>query len=156
VTALAHLFSGHLLLGWLAIGAAFLIVELMSGSGWLLWPAVSAAAVGLVTLLLPMSLPAQAALFAALTIVTTYAGRRWLAGRSRPPGSDVNDARSRLVGHAGRASLAFHDGEGRVFVDGKEWAAEAEPDAAIAMGSRVEVLDIVGGAKLKVRAAPEG
>lgn len=150
---LLHLFASHLLLGWLAIGAAFLIVELMTGSGWLLWPAASAAVVAMSTLATPLSWAGQAAAFAALTAVSTYAGRRWIVGRVRPAAGDVNDLTERLIGHAGRAVQAFRDGEGRVFVDGKEWSAEADAQTPIASDARVEVLAVVGGAKLKVRPA---
>jgi membrane protein implicated in regulation of membrane protease activity len=43
--------SGPPVLGWIAIGGVFLIGELMTGSGWLLWPAGSAGAVGVATLI---------------------------------------------------------------------------------------------------------
>jgi hypothetical protein len=151
---IVHLFGSHLLLGWLAIGAALLVVELLSGSGWLLWPAGAAAIVGLLTLVAPMTLAGQAGLFALLAVVSTYLGRRYLVGRARPA-ADVNDLQVRLIGHAGRAVDAFRDGEGRVFVDGKEWSAEADPAAAIASGARVEVVAMITGARLRVRTTPE-
>lgn len=155
MAALAHLLSDHVLLAWLALGAVFLVAELMTGSGWLLWPAGSAALVGLTTLVASMSWPVQTGAFAMLTIASTYAGRRWIAGRERSPAIEVNDMRLRLIGQVGRASQTFNDGEGRVFIDGKEWSAEAEPSCAIASGARVEVADIIGGARLRVRSAPE-
>jgi hypothetical protein len=40
-----------------------------------------------------------------------------------------------------------------VFVDGKEWSAELEGDAPLSSGGRIEVIALVGGARLKVRAA---
>jgi membrane protein implicated in regulation of membrane protease activity len=149
---LAHLFASHLLLGWLAIGAVFLIVELLTGSGWLLWPAGSAAVVGLATLGLTMTWAGQGALFAVLTVISTYVGRRYLLGRARP-GGDVNDTQARLIGHAGRAVDAFVGGQGRVFVDGKEWSAEADGGAAIQAGSPVQVVALVTGARLRVKPA---
>jgi hypothetical protein len=45
---------------------------------------------------------------------------------------------------------AFASGQGRVFVEGKEWAAEAEGDSPAA-GDRVEVTGIQDGASLRVR-----
>ena len=35
----------HPFWGWLALGAVLLVTELMTGSGWLLWPAAAAAVV---------------------------------------------------------------------------------------------------------------
>ena len=74
------------------------------------------------------------------------------AGRIRR-GHDPNDPLTRLIGHQGEAASAFEGGRGRVFVDGKEWAAELVGDGPIAPGGRVEVVALVGGARLKVRAA---
>ena len=47
---------------------------------------------------------------------------------------------------------AFKAGLGRVFVDGKEWAAELDGGGDLAPKSKVHVLEILGGARLKVRA----
>lgn len=152
MTALVDLFSAHALLGWLAVGAVFLCVELVTGSGWLLWPAGSAAAVGLITLAGRLDSTAQAAIFALLTIAGTYLGRRFI-NRPSQSSHDPNDPHARLIGRAGQAATAFDGGLGRVFVDGKEWAAELDGADSVAIGARVEVIALVGGARLKVRAA---
>jgi hypothetical protein len=146
------LIAHHLLVAWLATAAVLLVAELMTGSGWLLWPAGSAAATGLATVLVSTSLAGQAAIFAVLTIVTTYAGRRWI-GRPARGGHDPNDPMTRLIGRQGEAASAFQGGRGRVFVDGKEWAAELDGDGPLSPGGRVEVVDLIGGARLKVRPA---
>ena len=39
MSGLLEIFANHALVGWLAIGAVLLILELVTGSGWLLWPA---------------------------------------------------------------------------------------------------------------------
>ena len=152
MTAALDLFAAHALLGWLAVGAVFLIVELLTGSGWLLWPAGSAALTAAAALAPRIGLEGQAALFAGLTIVTTLVGRRFV--NRAPRGSrDVNDAGIRVIGLSGVAATPFEDGRGRVFVDGKEWSAELDGDGAVAPGGRVRVIALVGGARLKVRAA---
>lgn len=141
----------HPMWAWLAIGAVFLIVEVLTGSGWLLWPAASAGVVGLLTFTVALSTATQVVLFAALTIVTTYVGRRYLRN-IHVPGHDVNDPHARLVGHHGKAVETFQAGAGRVFVDGKEWSAESETQAPLAKGGKVEVVAVLGGARLRVRA----
>ena len=141
----------HPILVWLTLGAVLLAMELHSGSGWLLWPAGSAAATGLFTLLFPaMSGLTQVALFAALTIMSTYVGRRYLR-QPLPAGQDINDPHARLVGHHGKAIGDFQAGRGRVFVDGKEWSAESETGASVAKGDQVEVTAVLGGARVRVR-----
>jgi membrane protein implicated in regulation of membrane protease activity len=142
----------HALLGWLAFGAVLLIVELSTGSGWLLWPAGSAAVAGLVALAPGVGLTAQVVAFAVLTIASTYVGRR-VIDRGERRDHDPNDPYARLIGRTGQAATTFEGGVGRVFVDGKEWAAELEDNDAVAQGARVKVVALVGGARLKVRAA---
>ena len=149
---LVEIFTDHALLAWMAIAAVLLTIELLTGSGWLLWPAGSAAVVGAINAGPDQSVAAQAATFAALTAASTYVGRRWLS-RSFHRGHDPNDPLTRLIGHQGEAASAFQGGRGRVFVDGKEWAAELDGDGPLAPGGRVVVVALVGGARLKVRPA---
>jgi hypothetical protein len=146
------LFFAHPFWLWFALGGAFLIGELMTGSGWLLWPAGAAAATGVATIIAPIGPPLQIVIFVAIAIVATYLGRRFLppAGRGK---SDINDPAPRLVGQEGETSAAFKAGLGRVFVDGKEWAAELEGGGELAAKAKVVVTEILGGARLRVKAA---
>ena len=136
---------------WIAAGGALLAIEVMTGSGWLLWPAASAAVVALLVRFMGLSLEAAVLIFAVLTIVTTLLARFFLP-KTWParPGHDINDNVARLVGHQGRAVGKFRDRSGRVFVDGKEWAAELDEGEALDAGARVEVTG-VAGAGLRVR-----
>ncbi|HKX65378.1 MAG TPA: NfeD family protein [Rhizomicrobium sp.] len=134
---------------WLAIGAVLLAVEVATGSGWLLWPAASAAVMGVLGLVFPFEMNMQLVIFAILTIVTTLAGRR-LFPQAVLTGGDINDTSSRMTGLDGVAAGDFQGRQGRVFVDGKEWAAELEGDGALASGMRVIVVR-VKGARLTVK-----
>ncbi len=145
--------ADHALPSWLALGAVLLGVELATGSGWLLWPAGSAAAVALITLVAPLGPAGQAAVFGAATVFSTYVGRRFVNRAAAHP-HDLNDSQARLIGAEGRAATVFEGGAGRVFVDGKEWAAELEEAGeSPAVGGRVRVVALLGGARLKVRGA---
>jgi membrane protein implicated in regulation of membrane protease activity len=135
---------------WIAAGGLLLAAEVGTGSGWLLWPAGSAVVTALLALIMPLDLPVQAVIFAILTILTTLAGRHFFP--QRPLTADVNDTRTRLAGATGTAAGEFRDGRGRVFVDGKEWAAELQGAGSLAAGARVLVVD-VDGARLTVRPA---
>jgi len=146
------LLLAHPAWGWVAVGAVFLTVELVTGSGWLLWPAAAAGLTALASLIVPMSPPWAIILFAALTIVTTYVGRRYMP-KSLGAGVDVNDPHARIIGHHGKVATAFVAGIGRAFVDGKEWAAEVEGGGDLAVGDKVEVLAVLDGARLKVKAS---
>ncbi|HEY2658308.1 MAG TPA: NfeD family protein [Caulobacteraceae bacterium] len=142
----------HPFWAWLTTGALLLVFELMSGSGYLLWPAASAGVVALLCMVLPLGWPAQVLIFVGLTIATTYVGRRYLRPAASMPGPDVNDKVARLIGRTGEVAHPFSQGRGRVFVDGSEWAADADGDEALIKGARVEVVEVLGGGRLKVRA----
>jgi len=149
-----HIYLTHPFWVWLAIGAVFLVFEVPTASGYLLWPAASAAAVGILTLWLAITPPYQLIVFAVLTIVTTIVGRRLMPRRPANEGPDISNRASRLAGRFGKAVAPFAAGQGRVFVDGAEWLAEIEPGAAPPEpGARIEVVAVHGGGRLVVRAA---
>ena len=136
---------------WAAIGALLLAIEVTTGSGWMLWPAASAAAVAVASLVLgELVWIGQIGLFAVLTIATTLLAQwLWPAGPAGD-GPDINDNVARLVGHHGRAVTDFQGRDGRVFVDGKEWAADLGEDVVLRAGENVEVTGL-SGARLRVR-----
>jgi inner membrane protein len=144
-------FFAHPFWAWIAIGGVFLIGELISGSGWLLWPAGGAAVVAVTSQFVDLGWPMEIVLFVVAAVLFTYLGRRFL-----PPAPkdelDVNDTARRLVGREGEVVAAFKAGLGRVFVDGKEWAAELDSGGDLDAKSKVKVLEILGGARLKVTA----
>jgi inner membrane protein len=140
---LLQVFVTHPFWAWLALGVALLVAEAMSGSGWLLWPAVAAGitAVVFMTGVLP-GVAGQIGLFAGLTLVMTLAARPWV-GMGRPK-SDLNDRTRRVLGQSGEARGDFKGGHGRVFVDGAEWPAELEGGGELPAGARVTVVKCEG------------
>lgn len=151
MTWLADLYIAHPFWIWAAIAAVILAGEVATGTGWLLWPAACAAAVALLTLVLKGNFTVELAAFAMLTIASTLLARRYLPKNASGDGPDINDNVGRLVGHVGTAVSAFEHGRGRVFIDGKEWAAVADGDPPAA-DQTVEVLS-ADGATLRVKAA---
>ena len=147
-----ELYLSHPFWVWIAFAAAILAIEVATGSGWLLWPAAAAAVVAVLAEFTPISAPLALVVFALLTIVSTLLARRYLPRSVTHHGHDINDQVNRLVGHHGVAVAAFAGRAGRVFIDGKEWAAELDEGDALEAGSRVEVV-AVAGAHLRVRGA---
>ncbi len=140
----------HPMWSWLTVAAVLLAAEVATGTGWLLWPSASAAVTAIVAFATHrLGLPGEAALFAGLTIVSTLAAKKLLPKKALQQGPDINDRAGELVGKIGKAVGAFAGGQGRVMVDGAEWAAEVQGDLPHA-GDKVEILR-VHGAKLSVR-----
>jgi hypothetical protein len=147
------LYLAHPFWMWIALGAALLAVEVATGSGWLLWPAAAAGIVALLAAYAGLDLSQAALVFALLTISLALLARRYLPkSLLHHPAHDINDNVGRLIGHYGRAVSAFQGRRGRVFIDGKEWAAELDEGEGLEAGSRVEVTG-VAGAHLRVRGA---
>lgn len=134
---------------WLALAALILAVEAGVGSEWLLWPAVAAGVVAVLTAIgLPLGLVGELIVFAILTLIGTVFARKFVQ-RINPSEIDINDRDSRLVGQRAQVVQAFVDGRGRVFVSGAEWAADIEGAAPLA-GDSV-IVESAGGPRLKVR-----
>lgn len=137
---------------WLALGALLLAVEAAASTEWLLWPAVAAGVVALVAALgVPLGLPGEVGLFAALTVASTLLSRRLIQRVNPPDHLDINDREIRLVGQRAQVVSTFIDGRGRVFVSGAEWAAITD-GADPVIGDSV-IVESASGPSLKVRIA---
>ena len=129
--SLADLYVAQPFWIWLAIGVLLLAVEAMFSTEWLLWPAVSAGVVAVMTAAgVRLGLPGEVAVFAVLTVIATVLSRR-LISKANPDGPDINDRDSRLVGQRARVVETFVSGRGRVFISGAEWPAEIVGEAPL-------------------------
>lgn len=136
---------------WLVIGVVLLGIEAAASTEWLLWPAVSAGVVALISAVFPtLGLGIEAGVFATLTVIATLASRALIKRVNPAEEPDINDRDLRLIGERARVVEAFVDGRGRVFVSGAEWPAEIEGAAPLA-GESV-VVESVSGPRLRVRA----
>lgn len=135
---------------WLAVGVLLLAIEASLSTEWLLWPAVAAGVVAVLTALgLRMGLAVEVGLFAGLTVLATALSRRLIKRVNPEDHPDINDRDLRLVGQRARVVQAFVEGRGRVFVSGAEWVALIDGDAP-PVGDSV-VVDRLEGPSLKVR-----
>lgn len=134
---------------WLAVGVMLLAIEASLSTEWLLWPAVAAGVVAVLTALgLRMGLAVEVGLFAALTVLATALSRRLIQRVNPEDHPDINDRDLRLVGKRARVVQPFVEGRGRVFVSGAEWAAEIN-GAGPPVGDSV-IIDRLDGPSLKV------
>jgi len=144
MTWLADLYFTHPFWIWLAVGGVFLAVEIATGTGWLLWSAACAVVVALLSLVLPVGPMVHLLIWAVLSIATTLTARRYLPRNISGDGPDINDNLARLIGHQGDVVEAFRNGQGRVFVDGKEWAAVSTDGDAPKLDDKVQVISAAG------------
>lgn len=148
--AILNLYASQPFWIWLAVGVMLLAIEAALSTEWLLWPAVAAGVVAVLTAVgLRIGFPAEVGVFAALTVLATLLSRRLIQKVNPSDQVDVNDPEARLVGLRARVVQPFVGGRGRVFVSGAEWAAELEGEAPL-VGESV-IVDRLNGPSLRVR-----
>ena len=123
---------------WLAVGTLLLILEVFGAGGYLLWIGMAAAAVGVLTFLLPgMSWEVQFLLFGLFSIATAlYWWRRQRSAVRQSDEPNLNLRGQELIGRTFVVHEAIVDGRGKIKVADGVWMARG-PDAA--PGSRVRV-----------------
>lgn len=137
--------------GWLGLGLILLVLELATGTTYLLWFAVAAGATGLVMVAVDVAWQVQLAMFAIFTLIFAGGGRRFLRpGWMKTDRPGLNEGEARVVGRTAFAVADFTSGMGRARLDDSVWGARAVSDDPILGG---EPLEIVGldGATLQVR-----
>jgi inner membrane protein len=137
-------------LHWLILGLVLLIIEMTTGTTYLLWPSVAAFITALASLIFPTNWIVEVALFAALIIALTYFGqpmvKRW---RNEHAAEGLNERNVTMVGKRGVVA-SFANGVGSVKIADTMWRAVS--DDALEAGQEVEVAS-VDGVTLKVKRA---
>ncbi len=129
---------------WLILAFGLLVVEVLSGTSYLLWPAAAAFIVGLVSLILPIGPEMQFLLFAIITVALLFVGHKYV--RPRVQGgepSDLNDRARSMVGMRVKAVADFDTGRGRVIVGDTQWRASMEEGNAKG-GDELKVMSVKG------------
>ncbi|MBN8499617.1 MAG: NfeD family protein [Sphingomonadales bacterium] len=122
---------------WLGLGLLLAIGEMTIPGVFLIWMAAAALVTGFAAWMTPIGLPWQVLMFAVLSLVLAFAGKRWL--RQHPleaADPKMNDRGARSIGQVVVVSQVIAAGEGRVRMGDSEWLARG-PDAE--PGTRMRV-----------------
>jgi len=149
---IVELFAEITIWHWWTLAAVLLVLELATGTTYLLWPAASASVVGLlVAAPVPFGWELQLFTFAVITTALTMIGakfvrQRWMAS-DKP---NLNRRADQLLGQKVVAASAFVAGIGTVKVGDTVWRAQIADGAAAG-----DVLEVTGmdGVTLAVRKA---
>ena len=132
---------------WLSLGFVLGAVEMIAPGFFLMWLGLAAIIVGIIAWLIPgMSIAMQVAFFAILSVLTVYAGKKFL--KDNPIESDdpkLNNRGARLMGEIVTVIEAITDGHGRVKVGDSDWNARGA-DAVV--GAKVRVIGADGAVLL--------
>jgi hypothetical protein len=136
---------------WFVVAGALLILELMAPGIFFIWLAIPAAVVGLLDMMLNMGWQVELVVFSALSVVSVYAGRRFLSERkvfdSTQP--NLNRRMYEYIGSTYVLGEAIREGRGHLSINSTLWEVEG-PD--LPPGTRVRVTG-VNGLRLRVEAA---
>jgi membrane protein implicated in regulation of membrane protease activity len=122
---------------WLALGLVLAVAEMAIPGVFLIWMAGAALVTGLVAWIVPIGVPLQIVMFAVLSILAVFMGRRYIASHpvvSADP--KMNDRGARVVGETVVVTQAIEGGSGRVKLGDSEWLAKGA-DAPV--GTRLRV-----------------
>ncbi|MBC6402037.1 MAG: NfeD family protein [Hyphomonadaceae bacterium] len=129
---------------WVILGVVLLILEVITGTTYILWPAFSALFVGIVVFFLPLSLQMQFLLFFILSTSLMWIGHKYIRPRMKGgEPSDLNDRARSMVGRRVRAVADFDAGQGRVRVGDTQWRA-AMRDGDAKAGDELRVVSVDG------------
>lgn len=135
MTEVMQLFGLHW--GWMALGVALAIAEIVAPGYFLIWLAAAALLTGLVAAAVPIGLEAEIMLFVVLCALALAAARRWVQ-RHPVQSADpmLNDRGGQIVGQSVVVTHVIEGGSGRVRHGDTEWLARG-PDAQ--PGTRMRV-----------------
>lgn len=123
---------------WFVAAGVLLLLELMSPGVFFIWLAAAAAVTGLADYALNLPWQAELLLFAVLSAVAVYGGRRFYKGPGMEP-EDNPFLNRRQMGYIGRTFTLkepISDGRGKLAIEDTVWEIEG-PD--LPAGTRIRV-----------------
>ena len=129
---------------WLVLGFLLLILEVLTGTSYILWPAAAALVVGVVVFILPLSWTMQLLLFAILASLFLVLGHKYVRPKMKGgEPSDLNDRARSMVGMRVKAVSDFETGLGRVHVGDTQWRAKIA-NGDVKAGDELRVISVKG------------
>ncbi len=141
---------------WWVFAVALLVIELSTGSTYFLWPAIAAAATGVISIsplgaFWQSQLLAFAVLTVALSVVAPRYVKPWLH-KTQEDHQLLNERGAQKIGRRAAVDQPFANGVGQVRLGDTLWLAESESGENFEAGVNV-VVTRVEGTKLFIIAA---
>lgn len=139
---------------WWTLGAALLLIEVVTPTFYTLWSGLAAILVGALLWFVPgMGWEVSLVLFGVLSVAATAVWHRMAHGPARVEQAvSLNERAKNLIGRQVFAAEAFHGGRGPVLLDDTRWQAVADSASDVAAGAAL-VITGSDGATLRVRPA---
>ena len=129
---------------WMILGVLLLVLEVVTGTTYILWPAVAALIVGIIAFVLPLAWEMQFLLFFILSGILLVVGHKFVRPKMKGgEPSDLNDRARSMVGMRVKAVADFDTGLGRVQVGDTQWRASIQ-DGNPSAGAELRVISVKG------------
>ncbi|MBT8472183.1 MAG: NfeD family protein [Marinicaulis sp.] len=140
---------------WLVAATILLVIEIVTGSTYFLWPAIAAAVTSVAALFGFVPWQAELFLFAtstiALSVIAPPYVKPWLH-RTQADHPNLNQRGAQKIGRRATVDVTFTNGVGKVRLGDTLWLAESENGEDFEEGEKVVVAK-AEGTKLIVKAA---
>jgi len=130
---------------WIVLGVVLVIAEIVTGTTYILWPAIAALLVGFLAFFIPLfGWEMQFLLFFLISGVLLLVGHKFVRPQMKGGEvSDLNDRATAMVGLRVRAVDDFELGQGRVEVGDTQWRARVR-DGNPKAGDELQVKSVDG------------
>lgn len=109
---------------WVVLGVALIIAEIVTGTTYILWPAIAALIVGFLSFAGFFTWEMQFLLFFLISLVLLFVGHKFVRPHMKGgETSDLNDRATAMIGLRVKAVTDFNLGQGRVQVGDTQWRA---------------------------------
>ena len=128
---------------WMSAGAILMVLEIITPGIFFMWIGIGAFITGAIAAAFPSASPALLGfIFAVLSVISVFAGKKVMAGKKDEPDSGLNNRMAQYVGQVYQVYEPITDGRGKISVGDTLWLAAAKTD--IAAGTAVKVTGIRG------------
>lgn len=128
---------------WLILASLLGIGEIIVPGVFLIWIAMAAAVTGIIALVLPIPMAIQLLVFAAVSAMFVYAGRRWYLARGNESTDPMlNDRSARMIGQTVTVVEPVNAYSGRVRVGDSEWPARGSD---LPIGATARIVAVTSG-----------
>lgn len=128
---------------WWIVAAALLLLELMVMSIFLVWLGIAALTVGLIDMVAGLGWQAEVLLFAVLSVIYVYLGRRYMKTRAAQETDQphLNQRVNAFVGRTVELLEPIENGRGKVKFGDAIWQVSGEDAPA---GTKVKITAVSG------------
>ena len=128
---------------WMTAGAILMVLEIVTPGIFFMWIGIGAFITGAIAAAFPSASAALLGfIFAVLSVISVFAGKKIMAGKKDEPDSGLNNRMAQYVGQVYQVYEPVVDGRGKISVGDTLWLAVAETD--IAAGTAVKVTGVRG------------